>query len=281
MKYLHAYIIDNEAVGVEKTTWLQEDLNGNEAFISTDNSSETGYKNISSIVNWDNFFWNTTATFNNTRAAIQSIVDSVGFENLSMQEKKIAAKWLTVDESTRNSILTEEEKKKFAKDINAAMESSPIELTDVEDMINDNDTNAVDVKFDIIYNSSEGTFNSKNTNRLKLDTLNGDSSLYQISGDKVIIQEDGEYIISAEITLVGVQHTIGGEVWIDINGLQLAGAKAAFSINKNGGMTSSISMKINLLDGDEISLYNNRTSGKSNKTYKQPSHATRLLIRKK
>jgi len=66
------------------------------------------YQDVSSIVNWDGF-GEKIKDYNYVRDRIKYFVDTIGFQNLSYDEKYISAKYFLVDKQDRDTVLTEEE----------------------------------------------------------------------------------------------------------------------------------------------------------------------------
>jgi hypothetical protein len=93
---LGAYLIDNQAVGVDITFYEQAQLNGKRAFIAAETLT-TDYRDITSIENWHTYGNNTGRDYRYVRDRIKELVialgsgsEATGFDLLSPQEKFIA-----------------------------------------------------------------------------------------------------------------------------------------------------------------------------------------------
>lgn len=111
---LLAYIIDGQAVGVDLVSWDDDALNGNKPFIAS-NEVLSGYKDISSIENWDSFGSNCT-DFNTVRDNIQALVIAIVTPNfskwndLTLLQKQISCKYITAPYQLRvPAIVTDQE----------------------------------------------------------------------------------------------------------------------------------------------------------------------------
>ncbi len=84
---LYAYNINNQAVGVDLSSWSTDDLLGNKAFtvLADDAVADENYTNISSIENWNNFCDNDKIKHHE----IIKLSDSIGYENLTTNQKNI------------------------------------------------------------------------------------------------------------------------------------------------------------------------------------------------
>jgi len=87
-----AYLINGQSVGVDLSSWLTEDLNGNPAFKAEDSVSE-GYADITSITSWDRFGLDTGKDFKVIKYQIYLLRIALGYENLSLEEQIITNKW--------------------------------------------------------------------------------------------------------------------------------------------------------------------------------------------
>lgn len=96
MKYLHGYLINDEVVGLELSTWTDEELDGNLPFKFTDNEIEDGYRNVTSIENLD-WCWNVQliqCDYIYLKDKIRDISDDKGgWNNLTVSEKYIIIKY--------------------------------------------------------------------------------------------------------------------------------------------------------------------------------------------
>jgi hypothetical protein len=102
---LQAYILNGKPL-TEYVSWSQGDVNG-PPFIIT-NTIEIKYQDISSVINWDNY-GRRLKDFNYVRDRINELTNSIGFNNLTLEEKIISAKYFVVGKVDRDTVLTEEE----------------------------------------------------------------------------------------------------------------------------------------------------------------------------
>lgn len=82
-----------------------------------------GYENVSSIINWENYGYR-VKDFNFIRDRIKYFVDTIGFQNLSNDEKYIAAKYFLVNKSDRDSVIPETDQKYYWDDLVAKSQKS-------------------------------------------------------------------------------------------------------------------------------------------------------------
>lgn len=99
MKKLLGYIIDGKTVGTELSSWSVDDLGGNVPFKISD-TVDTGYADISSIENYDEFGACTGKDYKYIRSCMKEFMLSIVHEDfsrwndLSLNEKKVAIKYL-------------------------------------------------------------------------------------------------------------------------------------------------------------------------------------------
>jgi hypothetical protein len=106
---LQAYILNGKPL-TEYSSWSSGDVNGRE-FI-TDNIIQTNYQDVSSITNWDNY-GGRLKDYNYIREQIKEITNSIGFNNLSFEEKFISSKYFVVGKTERDSVMSENEQYEF------------------------------------------------------------------------------------------------------------------------------------------------------------------------
>lgn len=89
-KLLLGYVLDGETIGVDITTWNSADLNGNDAFISIEDTEAipSNYANISSILNWDNFGIQAGLKISEVKNEIQKIQPE-NLESLTTEESEV------------------------------------------------------------------------------------------------------------------------------------------------------------------------------------------------
>ena len=90
MKKLLAYQISGQTVGIEIHTWDEEMLSENKAFIAIESSGNipTGYVDISSIINWNNYGRVCNLSFDDIRTEINQIKPPIK-EEVTEEEAKI------------------------------------------------------------------------------------------------------------------------------------------------------------------------------------------------
>ena len=101
-KYLLAYQINGQAVGVDIQTWDNADLNGNSAFqiILSGTSVPSGYVDISTITYWDSFGGIVANDYAVIKFQIKDIVESLGWTGLTNTEKDLAIKYYSYPDPT-------------------------------------------------------------------------------------------------------------------------------------------------------------------------------------
>jgi hypothetical protein len=104
-KYIHAYVVGGQTLFTGLLSWSNDDLNGNKSMIFTYNQSEEGYENISSIENWEKYGDNVIQK----RKQIKLIFEETVWENLSLNEKEIVARYFLVEKNLRDEVLTQQE----------------------------------------------------------------------------------------------------------------------------------------------------------------------------
>jgi hypothetical protein len=101
-KYLLAYQISGQTVGVDLTSWSNVNLNGNSAFIII-NSGQTipnNYVNISSITNWHLYGGIISNDYLVYKNCIKSIVEKIGWSGLTNVEKDLAIQYFAYPDAT-------------------------------------------------------------------------------------------------------------------------------------------------------------------------------------
>ena len=106
---LQSYILNGIPLS-DYSGWASSEVFGPPFLVS--NIIKDGYMDVSSITNWDNF-GDRLKDFIYVRDKIKSFVDSIGFSNLSLEEKIISAKYFVVGKTDRDSVLSEEEQYQF------------------------------------------------------------------------------------------------------------------------------------------------------------------------
>lgn len=89
MKLL-AYILSGNTLGIDIETWEADDLQGNEPFIAIEDndSTLTGYTDISTILGWGLFGTESGLNYNSIRSEIQKIL-STPISGLTTDEQTI------------------------------------------------------------------------------------------------------------------------------------------------------------------------------------------------
>jgi hypothetical protein len=101
-KYLLAYQINGQSVGVDLPSWNIADLNGNQPFkvISTGTTIPSGFVDIISIFNWDVFGEIPANDYMVVRFEIRDLCKAKGWTGLTNTEKDIAIKHYISDNPT-------------------------------------------------------------------------------------------------------------------------------------------------------------------------------------
>ena len=101
-RYLLAYKIGDEIVGIDLDSWTSEQLNGNQPFkmIYSGDTIPSGYVDISSIVNWDKFGNNVCNDYFVYKCAIKTIAMEVGWTGLTNTEKDLCIKYYAYPDAT-------------------------------------------------------------------------------------------------------------------------------------------------------------------------------------
>jgi len=71
------------------------------------------YNDITSIKNWDDIGYKYIDDVKYVRDGIRTIVDDIGWGNLTNEDKIIASKWFCVDKILRDEVLTDSDQKKY------------------------------------------------------------------------------------------------------------------------------------------------------------------------
>lgn len=109
---LTAYLIDGEPVGKIVVSYDEEQLNGNPPF-KAEESVSSGYEDISSITYWDMFGSWTGKDFKVIRYQINLLRISIGYANLSLEEKILANKYFASGVEYFNAQVTPTEQEAF------------------------------------------------------------------------------------------------------------------------------------------------------------------------
>lgn len=106
---LQAYILNGKPL-TEYPSWSSGDVNGREFIVS--DIIQNNYEDVSSITNWDNY-GSRLKDYNYIREQIKEITNTIGFYNLSFDEKIISSKYFVVGKSERDSVMSENEQYEF------------------------------------------------------------------------------------------------------------------------------------------------------------------------
>ena len=107
---LISYKINNTTLD-KLSNWSYSELNGNIPFLVSTFILDN-YEDISSIFNWD-VYGLKLKDFNYVRDRINELPISIGFNNLTIEEKIISAKYFVVGKTERDSVLNEEEQYEY------------------------------------------------------------------------------------------------------------------------------------------------------------------------
>lgn len=101
-KYLLAYIISGQTVGIDLNSWSDLDLNGNKAFkiLYSGQTMPVNYVDVSSISNWSKYGDLVSNDYLVYKNAIKDIVDGVGWTGLTNAEKDLAIQYYAYSNAT-------------------------------------------------------------------------------------------------------------------------------------------------------------------------------------
>jgi len=101
-KYLIAYQISGQTVGIDIQTYDPVDLNGNPAMqiIMATETIPDGYVNISTIENWNQFGLGIANDYAVTKFSIKEICQEIGWTGLTNTEKDLAIIYYSYPDST-------------------------------------------------------------------------------------------------------------------------------------------------------------------------------------
>jgi hypothetical protein len=101
-KYLLAYQISGQTIGIDIQSWNTDDLNDNQPFkiIKSGDTIPSGYVDISSIVYWDMFGMSCANDYLVCKNSIKELIIEKGWANLSNTEKDIAIQYYAYPDST-------------------------------------------------------------------------------------------------------------------------------------------------------------------------------------
>lgn len=106
---LQAYILNGKPLS-EYSGWASSEVYGPPFVVNE--IIQSGYSDVSSIINWE-LYGSRVKDYNYVRDRIKFFVDNIGFDNLSYEEKTIAAKYFLVSKSDRDTVMSEIEQKGF------------------------------------------------------------------------------------------------------------------------------------------------------------------------
>lgn len=110
---LQAYILNGKPLS-DYPSWPSSEVYGSPFLI--DDILKPNYEDVSSIINWDSY-GERLKDFNYIRDRIKFFVDTIGFQNLSYDEKYIAAKYFLVNKTDRDSVISETDQKYYWDDL--------------------------------------------------------------------------------------------------------------------------------------------------------------------
>lgn len=101
-KFLLAYQISGQTVGIDLFSWVDSDLNGNEPFkiINSGDTIPDGFINISSIENWNKFGDGVANDYFVYKSEIKTLVGEIGWTGLTNNEKDLAIKYYSYPDMT-------------------------------------------------------------------------------------------------------------------------------------------------------------------------------------
>jgi hypothetical protein len=104
---LQAYILNGKIINVEIFNWSLDQLNGNKPWIVSE-TLQNGYADISSIESWNAIGFN-VKDYLYVRNQVNLLLQQIGFNNLSLNEKIIVSQYFLVSKSDRDTVMSEEE----------------------------------------------------------------------------------------------------------------------------------------------------------------------------
>jgi len=102
---LQAYLLNNVPLS-EYGSWSSSEISGPPFIVGETISSN--YSDISSILNWSKY-GTSLKDYSYVRERIKELTYSIGFNNLTTEEKIISSKYFVVGKSDRDTVLTDEE----------------------------------------------------------------------------------------------------------------------------------------------------------------------------
>jgi len=101
-RYLLAYQISGQTVGIDITSWSDIDLNGNKPFkmIYSGDSISSGYTDISSIVNWHKFGAFVCNDYFAYKCSVKTLVVEKNWSGLTNAEKDLAIQYYAYTDTT-------------------------------------------------------------------------------------------------------------------------------------------------------------------------------------
>lgn len=108
---LQAYKINGQTINVDVFNWSSNQLNGNQPWIVSD-SLQLNYTDISSITSWYEIGFG-IKDYLFVRDCIRDLYISIGFNNLTNQEKLIVTQLYIATKAERATVLSEEHQKEY------------------------------------------------------------------------------------------------------------------------------------------------------------------------
>jgi len=109
---IFAYNTSGGTIGINLSSWNQNELNGKTAFATSESTTLEGYSNITSIVNWDEFGESADYRHCRVRKEIKDIYDAqtgTTWSAYTLSEQKVLSKYFIVDKDKRDEVYTDEE----------------------------------------------------------------------------------------------------------------------------------------------------------------------------
>jgi hypothetical protein len=104
---LQAYILNGKIINVEIFNWSLDQLNGNNPWVVSE-TLQNGYADISNIESWNTIGFN-VKDYLYVRNQINLLLQQIGFNNLSLNEKIIVSQYFLVSKIDRDTVMSEEE----------------------------------------------------------------------------------------------------------------------------------------------------------------------------
>lgn len=174
------------------------------------NFSGNSATDVSSLENMHLFYRYNKIGISDFRSWLKDYATSEGFSNLSEDDKIVCAKFMAVSKSDRDSVLSEEEQKRYAVNIHEKTYLDKAQ-SDIKNWLYDKDVSELDNYLSEKSGSVFGTDYdaATNTNTITLSS----TSLYEVLSKDVDSSADGKYRLSYQIDIKSVSPDGGWPFW--------------------------------------------------------------------